>query len=245
MKLRKTLTAIGLLAMLGLNGCTVSMVGGVIEDLRDPPIKTVKEQDSLVGFVINQNGQLVMLGQRYVYVFNNDKSSQQLKQILTTPEFLKLKYHWEIEGGNGFSEEQRHKIAYYRDQTFNFSALFWYQFSTKQELKTFQKVGFATSVDEHNFCEYCNQQLFTRINNFQGKIYQHNASTQALLKTAKPLSKPYQFGIDRQKPNRAKSVGQALLLPLVLPFTLAGDILILPISLPVTIDILDGGLSVN
>ncbi|MDO4896194.1 MAG: hypothetical protein Q3971_02420 [Moraxella sp.] len=228
------LTAI-LSSILALTGCTHALITGTAQDIKNPPTKTVKEQDSLAGFVIHQDGRLVMLGQRYVYVFDDNDKTDRLKKLLTTPQFLKLKYHWEITNGGAFDEKARHKISYSRNNTFNFSAFFWYQYSTAEELAIFQKVGFAQSYS----MEGANREQFTIIPDFTGKVYQHNASTKTLLKTAKPLSKPYQFGIDRQVPNRAKSFGQALLLPLALPFTLVGDILILPISLPIT---LEGGI---
>lgn len=235
MKTVKSFALTALLAgILSLTGCTHALITDTVENIKNPPTKTVKEQDSLAGFVINQDGQLVMLGQRYAYVFDDNESTQRLKKILTNPNFLKLKYHWEIAGGNGIGDEARHNISYSRDGTFNFSALFWYQYDNAQEFAEFQKSGLAR-YDDYN----PKDNGFEIISDLTGKVYQHNASTKTLLKTAKPLSKPYQFGIDRQVPNRAKSFGQALLLPLALPFTLVGDILILPISLPIT---LEGGI---
>lgn len=233
MKTVKSFALTALLAgILSLTGCTHALITGTAQDIKNPPTKTVKEQDSLAGFVINQDGQLVMLGQRYAYVFDDNESTQRLKKILTNPNFLKLKYHWEITNGGAFDEKARHKISYSRNNTFNFSAFFWYQYSTAEELAIFQKVGFAQSDSMEN----ANQEHFTIIPDFQGKVYQHNNSTKALLKTAKPLSKPYQFGIDRETTDRAKILGGALLFPLVLPFAVVGDILILPISLPITLN---------
>lgn len=241
------LTAI-LSSILTLTGCTHALITDIAQDIKNPPTKdiknpptkTVKEQDSLAGFVINQDGQLVMLGQRYTYVFDDNDSTQRLKKMLTNPNFLKLKYHWEIAGGNGIGDETRHKISYYHDGTFNFSALFWYQYDNAQEFAEFQKAGFAL---HHNYSPTDNgagRQHYEFFANFSGKVYQHNASTKALLQTAKPLSKPYQFGIDRQVTDKTKMLGGALLLPLALPFALVGDILFLPISLPIT---LNGGMS--
>lgn len=233
MKALKSLAFTSLLAIsLGLTGCTVNLIKGTVEETKNPTTKIVKEQDSVVGFVINQDGRLVMLGQRYVYVFDDNDKTDRLKKLLSTPQFLKLKYHWEITNGGAFDEKARHKISYSRNNAFNFSAFFWYQYSTAEELAIFQKVGFAQSDSMEN----ANQEHFTIIPDFQGKVYQHNNSTKALLKTAKPLSKPYQFGIDRETTDRAKILGGALLFPLVLPFAVVGDILILPISLPITLN---------
>lgn len=230
MKAFKLLALIGLLAMnLGLAGCTTNLIKGTVSDLQNPPTKTVQEQDDLAGFVINPDDKLIMLGQRYVYVFDDNESVERLKQMLTNPEFLKLKYHWEI--ANGMSDEERHKITYYRDGSFNFSAMFWYKYDNAQELSEFQRAGLARH-DDYNPTD----NGFEIIPDFTGKVYQHNSSTKALLKTAKPLSKPYSFHIDRQISNKTKSIGQALLLPLALPFTIAGDILILPVSLPITLN---------
>lgn len=237
MKALKSFAFTSLLAIsLGLTGCTVNLIKGAVEETKNPTTKIVKEQDSLVGFVINQDGQLVMLGQRYAYVFDDNESTQRLKKILTNPNFLKLKYHWEIAGGNGIGDEARHNISYSRDGTFNFSTLFWYQYDNAQEFAEFQKAGFAL---HHNYSPTDNgagRQHYEFFANFSGKVYQHNASTKTLLKTAKPLSKPYQFGIDRETTDRAKILGGALLFPLVLPFAVVGDILILPISLPITLN---------
>lgn len=236
MKPLKSLVLTAILAsILALTGCTHALITATTQDIKNPPTKTktVKEQDSLAGFVIHQDGQLVMLGQRYAYVFDNNEKTERLKKILTNPEFLKLKYHWEI--SNGMSKDARHNISYSRDGAFEFSAMFWYQYDNAQEFAEFQKAGFAR-YDDYN----PKDNGFEIIPSFTGKVYQHNASTKALLQTAKPLSKPYQFGIDRQVADKTKMLGGSLLLPLALPFALVGDILFLPISLPVT---LGGGMS--
>lgn len=241
MKSLKSLTLISLLvASLSMTGCTMWLIQGAVEETKNPPTKITQEQDSLVGFVINQDGQLVMLGQRYVYVFDNYESTDRLKKILTTPEFLTLKYNWEVNGGKGESYDERmRKIIYRYDGTFEFSAFFWYQYSNTQELAVFQKAGLAQGRQ----IKGANGEWFEEIRYLHGKVYQHNTSTKALLKTAKPLSKPYSFAIDRQVADKAKLVGGALLLPLALPFAIVGDILILPVSLPITLN--GGKINVN
>lgn len=88
MKALKSLAFTSLLAIsLGLTGCTVNLIKGTVEETKNPTTKIVKEQDSVVGFVINQDGRLVMLGQRYVYVFDDNDKTDRLKKLLTTPNF--------------------------------------------------------------------------------------------------------------------------------------------------------------
>lgn len=230
MNMAKKLAMTSLVAMsMGFGGCTVMAVGGTIEDLKDPPMKTVQEKDNVAGFVINDDGTLIMLSGRYVYVFDDNDKVARLKKMLTTPEFLKLSYHWEIGGGTNY----RHHISHGHDGRFNFGAYFWYQYHNAQELQGFQKVGIAS---DHDDLAGVNRQHYLFLGDFSGKVYQHNASSKALLAKVKPLSRPYDFIIDRQKPNKAKSIAQALFLPLALPFTIVGDLLILPVSLPVTLN---------
>lgn len=81
MKTVKSFALTALLAgILSLTGCTHALITDTVENIKNPSTKTIKEQDSLAGFVIHQDGQLVMLGQRYTYVFDDNESTQRLKK---------------------------------------------------------------------------------------------------------------------------------------------------------------------
>lgn len=219
----KKLLATGSLAVLlsaNLSGC---MTHTTLQDAKKAKNQTIIQEygsDSLIGFVVNKDGKLIMLGKNSVYVFDDNQDTKKLKQVLATPEFLTLKkMAWTT-----VAEGQSNSISYNpKNQTFIFNAKFDFSYKDEKEYLLLKSLGFH------------NEEIGTRLNDnrnlthqitLNGKVYQHNSSTQNLIKSSKPLSKSYDFKLIGSSKSNAKSFGTLLLLP----FAVVGDILTFPLS---------------
>lgn len=233
MNIKKLLT-MGSLAVLlsaNLSGCMTHTIISSAESKQGYEFN-IHSSDSLIGFVINQDGKLIMLGKNYVYVFDDNENTKKLKEILITPEFLTLKQMSWTTVSNG----QAQQISYYvKNQSFEFDVEFDFMYKNEREFVFLNELGFhnidtkSTSWNEKLYNGYGEIKSFKHYIGLSGKVYQHNTSTQALINNAKPLSKPYTFALLNSKPKRtlnSKSAGMLLLLP----FAVAGDLLTLPIS---------------
>ncbi|WLF83983.1 hypothetical protein [Moraxella sp. ZY210820] len=193
-------------------------------------------QDSIVGFVIHkENNQLIMLGNKYVYVFNNCESkdchSDRLKQILQNPQFLQLKnMSWTTRVPSQYripSKYESNSVLLKADNKFAFEAVFSFIPQDEKEFKFLQQMGLLLQ-DEHisNIGRQYRPPLY-----LSGQMYEHNDSTRQLLKNAKPLSKQYTFSLLTQETKTSVRGGNLVKRILILPFAVVGDILFLPVQI--------------
>lgn len=238
----KKLLAMGSLAVLlsaNLSGCMTVLT---VDNMKD---KTYYENTSkqcatenLAGFVINQDGKLIMLSQNYVYVFNDNDNTKKLKHILTTPEFLNLKQmSWTTVDRNGATQSID---KYDHNNSFSFNAKFDFMYKSEREFIFLSELGLhnintkLTSWDKKMYNGYGEIKSHTHFIHLGGTMYQHNNTTQELLKKSKHLSKPYTFSIichnSEQVTKKASAIRKAGSL-LILPFAVVGDVLTFPFSM--------------
>ena len=234
----KKLLAMGSLAVLlsaNLSGCMTVLT---VDNMKD---KTYYENTSkqcatenLAGFVINQDGKLIMLSQNYVYVFDNNKTTEELKNILNTPKFLTLKQmSWTTVDRNRATQSID---KYDSDNRFSFYARFDFLPKNESEFLLLKKLGFLGEfAGDWNDTNYGSIEKPRKHEIFlQGTMYQHNNTTQELLKKSKHLSKPYTFSIichsSEQVTKKASAIRKAGSL-LILPFAVVGDVLTFPFSM--------------
>lgn len=226
-------TAVAISMSIGLSGCYFSQ-----KTLEDTPVlgyeKTfsVQDQDQIMGFVIQQkNNQLIMLGNKFVYVFDEESKcpytchTDTLKQILQNPQFLQLKQMSWTTSQPGL-KLMPNTILLKSGNKFRFRAQFQFTPQNEKEFAFLKQMNFIPQEDTPTkIGRRYEQQL-----NFDGKIYEHNESTRQLLKNAKPLSKNYQFDLLSSKTERPINGENLVKRIFVLPFAVVGDIILFPLS---------------
>lgn len=219
---------------LGLTGCFTSTALQETKVLRSYTDYQQKAQDSIVGFVIRkENNQLIMLGNQYVYVFDNTdcKNCAKLKQILQSPQFLQLKnMSWTTRAHSHYqipAKYESNSVLLKADNKFAFEAVFSFIPQDEKEFKFLQQMGLLLQ-DEHisNIGRQYRVPLY-----FSGQMYEHNDSTRQLLKNAKTLSKQYTFSLVTEEIKTSVRGGNLVKRALILPFAVVGDILFLPVSI--------------
>lgn len=222
--------AVSVSLSLGLSGCLSSIALQETKVTRSYTDYQQKEQDSIVGFVIHQEtNQLIMLGNKYVYVFNNCKSkgctSDKLKQILQNPQFLQLKnMSWTTQLP---SRDKYNAILLNADNTFEFNVVFSFTPQNEQEFNFYKQIKFLLQDEATSGI---GRQYYETLR-LGGQMYEHNDSTRQLLKNAKPLSKSYTFGLFTQTTKTGVHQGNLVKRALILPFAVVGDILLLPLNI--------------
>lgn len=225
-------TAVAISMSVGLSGCYFSQTA-----LEDTPVlgyeKTfsVQDQDQIMGFVIQQkNNQLIMLGNKFVYVFDEESKcpytchTDTLKQILQNPQFLQLKQmSWTTSQTGKFVYDS---ILLKGGNKFRFQAQFLFTPQNENEFAFLKQMKLIPQEDKpanigHQYKEF---------RFFYGTIYEHNESTRQLLKNAKPLSKNYKFALLTPKTEAWVDGGNLVKRILILPFAVVGDIILFPIS---------------
>lgn len=231
---------------LGLTGCATTILFQETDGAIEPTGEAKKfAEDNVAGFVIQPDGKLIMVGENYVYVFNDSTNSQKLKKILATPEFLKLKeMSWYILD----KVYDEHSLTY--DPTnnrFDFTARFKFKPHSKQEAELLKKVGLYGN-DDNKCCNVCKDGLTDEVFkclqydaysdlNLSGTLYKHNESSKLLLKQAQPLSKKYNFTIYTYKNKIQINAGSLITRIALLPFTIVTDaVLFLPFNIAWALD---------
>lgn len=226
---------------LGLTGCATTILFQETNGAIRSTEKAEKfAEDNVAGFVIQPDGKLMMVGENYVYVFNDNTDSQQLKKILETPEFLKLKeMSWSIYDDT-YQNSTAHSLKYNpTNNSFSLNARFKFKLHSKQEAELLNKLGFYSEHTYGRFFEdglsddeFKNLQDVSRYNlNLNGTLYAHNESSQKLLKQVKPLSKKYNFTILTYKEKSSVHTGLMARRIALLPFAIAADVVLLPVNL--------------
>lgn len=185
-------------------------------------------KDSVASFVFDkQQNKLLMIGDNYVYVFDDNEQTERLKAILNHPKLDTKRMSWNVWVNGIYNDVHHNSIKIDENNQFWFGVKLSYEYQNDAEAEFFKSLNFNHSSETGLVWVNERDTQRTRMT-LTGKMYQdQSAITQRLRSDAKALSKRYQFMIGRMETERDFSGGAKIAL---LPFALATDIITAPLQ---------------
>lgn len=231
--MRKLALGIMTALTLSLSGCWA--LTDAVFDMDYEKTPKPMHTDTVSGFVINKtDDRLIMIGQRFVYVFHDDTEAKQLKALLQSPKVSNMKWYISssISSYTYKAKYKNHALRIYdykekQNPTFQFQAHFEYDIKNTQDKATIDTMN--ALLDKSSTKLTTNPTGNTATLVFSGDVYKDNSAiTEQARKNAQALSKQYEFTLYNDKGEISPIKTTKLIL---LPFAIVGDIISSPIQM--------------